>query len=47
MNCCGMSFGFWRADKARRASATPPDSDEAANLASIHRSIAAVWPEQG
>jgi hypothetical protein len=47
MNCCGMTFGFWRTDHARDASAIGRDSGPTANSASPDRRIAAVWPEQG
>ncbi len=44
MNCCGMNFGFWRADAA--ASAAERHSSPR-HGASADRPIAAVWPEQG
>jgi hypothetical protein len=46
MNCCGMSFGFWRADAAREASAAQSGASTR-NGSSAGPPIAAVWPEQG
>jgi hypothetical protein len=46
MNCCGMSFGFWRADAARDASAAQRDASTR-NGASAGSPIAAVWPGPG
>ena len=46
MNCCGMSFGFRRANAARDAAAAQRDS-VTGNGATAERSVAAVWPERG
>ena len=47
MKCCGMSFGFWRADAAPEASAAQRDLGATGNGSSSERPIAAVWPEHG
>jgi uncharacterized protein DUF2852 len=47
MNCCGMSFGFWRGRPTREASVTRRDSGAADGGASTEWPVAAVWPQQG
>lgn len=45
MDCCRMSFGFWRADVARDARGSRRDSRATGTRSLAERPIAAVWPE--
>lgn len=46
MNCCGMSFGFWRPDATREAFAGERHFGPR-HASSAESPIAAVWPEHG
>jgi hypothetical protein len=47
MNCCGMSFGFWRPDAGRDPARARREAGTTGNGGPAERPIAAVWPEQG
>jgi hypothetical protein len=46
MNCCGMTFGFWRPDAARDRLLARREFGAHGNGAAADDPIAAVWPAQ-